>query len=250
MERPIMEPSQEQADPATLQLLQAQLSTALQELADSRDAAQAGRDREALLRNEFEHRVRNTLSIIRSVFSRTIDAGGSVEDIADHFHGRLSAIARYQTMQSHLPDGRTDFEQIIRDELQNFEFGYAPRIVVAGPPLRVPNDLAQMLALAVHELATNAIKFGALAPNNARGDLHAQWSATESVLHFTWVETGIPIVTTAPPRYGFGREFIEEALPYQVHARTRFDLRPGGVACEIMVPLDAATTGFPDDTSL
>jgi two-component sensor histidine kinase len=181
------------------------------------------------------------LAIIRSIFSRTVAAGGSLDDVADHFRGRLDAIARAQTSGSLDPGGTIDFEQIVRDELHSFQFGDDPRIEIAGPDVRLSPDVAQMIGLALHELVTNSIKFGVLAMLDERGQLQASWTTAEGQLRFTWIETGVPVVSSAPLRRGFGREFIEQALPYQIGAETRFELRPGGMACEIVAPLGAIT---------
>jgi two-component sensor histidine kinase len=219
--------------------LQAQLAEARRELALVERAHQAARDREALLRNELQHRVRNMLAIIRSIFSRTIAAGGSLDDVADHFRGRLDAVARYQSFQSLDPGGTIDFELIVRDELNSFQFGDDARIQISGPEVRLVPDTAQVFGLALHELVTNSIKFGALAMLDDRGQLDISWSMAGTQLRFTWLETGISVLSPAPLRRGFGREFIEQALPYQIGAETRFELRPGGIFCEIVAPLDS-----------
>ena len=91
-----------------------------------------------------------------------------------------------------------------------------------------------MLALAVHELATNSVKFGALSGGGGR--LAVRWSiAAEEPrrLSIEWIETGVAVVAAAPIHSGFGREYIEQALPYQLDATTSFELRPGGLTCRI-----------------
>jgi two-component sensor histidine kinase len=218
--------------------LHAQLAEARRELTDAGRERQASHDREALLRNELLHRVRNMLAIIRSIFSRTVAAGGSLDDVADHFRGRLDAIARAQTTQSLDPGGTIDFEQIVRDELHSFQFGDDPRIRISGLEVRLAPDIAQMIGLALHELVTNSIKFGVLAMLEERGRLEVSWTTAEGQLRFSWIETGVSILSPAPLRRGFGREFIEQALPYQIDAETRFELRPGGISCEIVAPFD------------
>lgn len=220
--------------------LQAQLTQTRHELAGAESERQAARDREAVLRNELQRRVRNMLAIIRSIFSRTLAAGGSLDHVADHFDGRLDAIARFQTMWSLDPSGTVDLERILRDELQSFQFGDDPRIGIAGPDVRLAPDIAQALSLALHELVTNSIKFGVLTMIEARGKLSVSWIVSEGKLRFTWLETGVSVLSSAPPRHGFGRQFLEQALPYQLGADTQFELRPGGLFCEIIAPLDPA----------
>jgi two-component sensor histidine kinase len=237
MEEPGPRASQEPASVPDAKALQAQLAAARQELAEAERDREHGRDREALLRNELQHQVRNMLAIIRSIFSRTVASGGSAEDLADHFQGRLDAISRYQVARAHAPSGTVDLEQILRDELQSFQFGDDPTIEISGPRVRLRHDVAQVMALALHELVTNSIKFGVLAAVDDRGRLNTHWSLVGGMLHFSWAETGVPVVMSAPVRRGFGRSFLEEGLPYQIGAATRFELRPGGVLCEIEVPM-------------
>lgn len=231
--------AEDDAPAADVRLLQEQLAGANAQLRESEAKRQAASDREALFRGELQHRVRNMLATIRSIFARTMEAGGTAEDIGDHFRGRLDAISRYQPRGSIDPGGSVDFETMIRDELQNFQFGDQPNIAIMGEDVRLGLDTAQLVGLALHELATNSIKFGALSPEG-RGALHLEWRTGGGALHFEWRETGVSLVRPAPHRYGFGRQFIEQALPYQIDALTRFELRPGGVFCTIVVPLDPA----------
>lgn len=206
---------------------------------------QASRDREAVLRGELQHRVRNTLAIVRSIFSRTVEAGGSLEHVADHFRGRLEAIARHQFFPSAEPHATTDFEQLVRDELFAFRFGDDDRIEVEGPETRLALDAARLLGLAVHELVTNSLKFGALSIESGRARIAATWSVSKRGLRFEWSESGVPALVAKPARRGFGREFIEQALPYQLDATTLFELRPGGLFCEIEFPLISSNENKP-----
>lgn len=224
--------------------MRAQLDDARRELEQAETHRQAARDRATVLQGELQHRVRNMLATIRSVFSRTVAFGGSLEDVADHFNGRLDALARYES--AHVTDpGRTvDLEQIVRDELHSFQFGDDPKIRIAGPEVRLGRDVAQSLALAMHELTTNAIKFGALSMVDDRATLDIAWTSTDDLVTITWVEQGVPIVASAPLRKGFGREFIEQALPYQLDAKTHFELHPGGISCSITLPPKAIATGL------
>lgn len=93
------------------------------------------------------------------------------------------------------------------------------------------------MGLALHELAINSIKFGVLADDQGQGRLRVRWSIEDSVLAFEWSETGISIVTPAPMRKGFGRQFIEQALPFQIGANSSFEVVPGGIIVRIDVPL-------------
>jgi two-component sensor histidine kinase len=203
--------------------------------------AQAG-VREAQSRSELQHRVRNVLAVIRSVFSRTMATGGSAEDLVDHFHGRLEAISRYQSFWLSTGQVSIELDDLVREELRSFQFGDDPAITIDGSSVLVGLEVAQLIALAVQELVTNSLKFGVLTGNHSRGRLSIRWAQSGDSARFEWTETGVAILSAAPPRYGFGREFIEQALPYQVNATSAFELRPGGLTCIITFPLDAVAS--------
>jgi two-component sensor histidine kinase len=198
---------------------------------------QAAYDREIVLRGELQHRVRNMLAVLRSIFDRTVVAGGSLEEVTSHFRGRLDAVAQFQSARVAQPGAAVDLEQIIRDEMHSFQFGDHPKISIDGPETALNPDAAQLLRLAVHELVTNSLKFGVLSADGGGAQLHVRWTTDIDRLAFTWVETGVSVIASAPIRRGFGREFIEQALPYQLGATTIFELRPGGVFCFIELPL-------------
>ena len=188
---------------------------------------------------QLQHRARNTIALVRSAFRRTAETGQSLEDVEMHFCGRLDVLARYMLPHSGKADAKVDVENLIRDELRNFEFGEAPGISIKGPSAELSLDQAQPFALMIHELVTNALKFGALTGLKDAA-LEVTWSLDDNHLTLVWAETGVPMVMSAPVHRGFGREYIEEALPYQVGASTRFELRPGGVVCAIELPLATA----------
>ena len=137
-----------------------------------------------------------------------------------------------------------DLENLIRNELQEFRFGDLPNITITGPEVRLPADQVQPVALAIHELVTNALKFGALSVREAT--LTIGWKSSGKSLDIEWAEAGVPIVASVPVRRGFSRQFIEEALPYQTGAETRFELRPGGILCLISLPRRPDALNKPD----
>jgi len=122
----------------------------------------------------------------------------------------------------------------VREELQAFAYGYGPGITIEGPSVALSLDQVQPFALAIHELVTNALKFGALVVAGAT--LSVTWTVAEDRLYLVWAETGVPMIASAPFHKGFGREFIEDALPYQTGADIRLELRPGGVRWWISLP--------------
>lgn len=196
--------------------------------------------RQQILLAELQHRVRNILAVVRSVFGRTVDAGGDLDDVADHFRGRLDSLARTQVVVTQRANGLVDLESLIRDELLSVGASDGPNLAIEGPEVALPPKAAESIGLAVHELTTNALKYGALRVSEARLDIG--WKTSRGPkggrrLDFTWLEQGIPAVPVDPVRQGFGSELIREALPYQLEAETSLDFRPGGVCCTISVPL-------------
>jgi two-component system CheB/CheR fusion protein len=197
--------------------------------------------RQEVLVAELQHRVRNMLTVVRSVFSRTVETGGELEDIVDHFKGRLDALARTQVIVTRNAEGLADLEDLIRDELLSVGTSAKTELRIKGPDVRLSSRMAESIGLAIHELITNSIKYGALKSAGAKLDIH--WNVNVDQrdgrrLVLNWEEQGVPAVPTNPSRTGFGRELIEEALPYRLGAETSLEFRGGGVRCSISIPLD------------
>jgi two-component sensor histidine kinase len=189
---------------------------------------------------ELQHRVRNILTVVRSIFSRSIETGTDFNEIADHFRGRLDALARMQVIVTQSADGTADFENLLRDELVSVGIQEGPNLEIIGPDVRLPSEMLETMGLAIHELTTNAIKYGAF--KTEVGKLTVSWhiksgGGATSILSFLWKEEGVPAVGLAPRHEGFGRELIEEAIPYQLGGSARLEFLPGGVQCTIKIPL-------------
>jgi len=188
---------------------------------------------------DLKHRLRNNLAQTRSIIRRSQEIAESVEHFALHLEARIGAVGRLQGALTTAGDAGIELEELVRTELIASavpERSY----LMQGPAVRLHTKGADSLALAVHELATNSLKFGALATPN--GHLAVTWAAIEGHvprLRISWVESGTTIASLAPRRRGFGQELIECTLPYELGAQTRLMFSPGGVVCEIDVPLEA-----------
>ena len=205
-------------------------------LAERNEALRDREERLHLLVAELQHRVRNILTVVRSVFSRSAEASDDLESLVDHYDGRLAALARTQVTVTQGEQGTADLENIVRDELLSVAVVDGPRVVIDGPDVLLPSKIAELLGLAVHELATNAVKYGAFKIPDGRLDV--TWRlADDRTLDFRWRERGVPTVAVGSLREGFGRELLEKVLPYQLGATTVFDLRGGGLSCEITLRL-------------
>ncbi|WP_132270262.1 sensor histidine kinase [Novosphingobium sp. PhB57] len=185
--------------------------------------------------DELQHRTRNMLAIMRSVFARTVEKGASLEDVAAHYQGRFDTIAPFLVEPAVGDRHGYDLETLISDELLRYPVRGEGNVKISGPSERLPHGIAQPIALALHELVTNAVKFGAL-ETPCQGRLAIDWRRDKGDLVLRWRETGVPIVRSAPLPFGFGREFIEQGLPYQIGAETSFTIEPGGVVCLIRIP--------------
>jgi two-component sensor histidine kinase len=210
------------------------------ERARAEAALRGSEERLRMLVAELQHRVRNILTVVRSVFSRTIESGGGRDDNADHFRGRLDALARTQVIVTQTLEGTVDLENLIRDELISVGVRDGPGVQIGGPDVLLSSRVAESLGLAIHELTTNALKYGALKMGGAQ--LSISWTVHQPPdspdrLDLCWQEQGVPAIPLSPTREGFGRELIEEALPYRLGAETSLDFKGGGVRCFISVPL-------------
>lgn len=204
--------------------------------------------RQETLLVELQHRVRNILTVVRSVLNRTAERSTDLEDLLDHFRGRLDALARNQVIVSQSVSGTADLENLIRDELLSVGVsdGDGSGVSLSGPDVDLPVDAVASIGLAIHELTTNALKYGALRIPGASLDI--RWFVNmddrgERVLNLRWMEKGVPAIPV-PPREGFGRELIEHALPYRLGATTDLLFQGGGVHCSIAVPLPAEGQSF------
>lgn len=202
------------------------------------------REHERLLLAELQHRVRNTLSVIRSIARRTAETSESVEDYAMHLDGRIDAFARVQTAVTRDPSIGVSLLNLVAEELVAATAREGENVTIAGPGVRLPAKEAETFGLAVHELTTNAIKFGAL--SQPQGHIDIRWEVSDleeadaCVLRFIWKESGVDLDPDSPRRRGFGTELLERTLSYQLRARAEQVFEPDGVRCTIIMPLPGA----------
>jgi two-component system, chemotaxis family, CheB/CheR fusion protein len=201
----------------------------------------AQRARELFI-DELQHRTRNLLAIVQSISDTALGAAGSLADYRAEFNKRLGALARVQGLLSSDDGHDVTLRDLVQGELN--AIGVTPgteRIVVDGPPVKLRQDAVQLLALAFHELATNALKHGALRESD--GHLGVKWQVLDGMntsrLELTWVESGIELNEREANslRHGFGRELLEHGLPYQLDATTKLELTRDGVRFRLVLPL-------------
>jgi two-component system CheB/CheR fusion protein len=166
-------------------------------------------------------------------------------DFAASYHDRLQALGRVQGLLFRQQRGgeRVTFDELIEAELaaQSVSGGDGERVTLDGPRgIRLPTGTVQTLAMAVHELTTNAVKYGAFKQPNGHLTIHWRQETSEERgepwLHVDWKESGVEVPTSVGGT-GQGRELIERALPYQFGARTTFAFEADGVHCTISLPI-------------
>ncbi|MGX7703690.1 PAS domain S-box protein [Methylobacterium sp. Gmos1] len=216
--------------------------------------ARLAAEHSAVLLAELQHRVRNIMAMIRSVTRRTGERAASVPDYAELMMGRLLALARVQALLTRAANASVAIAGIVHDEV-SAQAQHAGQYDLEGPDVALSPKAAEVLTLAVHELATNALKYGALSTPD--GKVTVRWTVVERRggpwLAFDWSEEGglgRPRPTRdAPRRRGFDSELIEGRIPYELRGRGRLTIGPGGARCHLGFPLrDGASileTGAP-----
>lgn len=187
------------------------------------------RERQRLLINELNHRVKNTLATVQSLAWQTfrkIDPG-----VLDRFNGRLAAVSKAYNILTETAWHRASLRQVVGVALELFP---RERIEITGPDLDLDPKVAVSLSMALHELGTNAIKHGALSVPSGRVALRWEtWNVADGpLLDLTWEETGGPAVSS-PGRRGFGSRLIERQLALEFGGSAELDFRTSGLFCHI-----------------
>ncbi len=204
-------------------------SMALRRIEDADATAQM-----ALLTRELSHRVKNTLAIVQSIANRSLTNDRSIQEGRDVFLKRLHALARAHTFLLNNSWRGAGLQDLVTAELSVF----GARTTVEGPPVSLSPQLAQSMTLVAHELATNAVKYGAL--SNEQGRVSVVWSRAGGAparLVFTWTETDGPTVTP-PTRSGFGQILLRQTIGAGAAAEPIIEYRPAGLYYRVEISLD------------
>ena len=207
---------------------------------------QSWRDRQQILVAELQHRTSNLMGVVRRIADQALRSSQDLNDFGRQFGERISSLSRVQALLARLEeDDRISFDELIGSELaalggQNHQLNGQVRL--HGPKgIALRSSTVHILALAIHELFTNALKYGAL--RQPEGNLTISWRLESEVvprrLHVDWRESGIIVpAQDAPPQGGgAGRELIERALPYQLGAETTYTVETDGIRCTIALPV-------------
>jgi PAS domain S-box-containing protein len=191
-------------------------------------------DAQYLLSREVDHRAKNVLAVVRSLVRLSAaEAPDDVNALVEVLEGRIAAMARVHTMLARERWVGADLREIIEQELD----AYAGSVVVEGPPVRLTATAAQPLTMVLHELATNAAKYGAL--SRAEGHLAVTWRAEADGVLLEWTERGGPPVAGPPGRVGFGTRLIEANAGAQLAGSVEMHWEPEGLRSELRIGEDA-----------
>lgn len=197
---------------------------------------------------ELEHRTRNLLAVVDALAEQTLMSCETLADFAIPFRERLATLSRVQGLLSRGETSPVTIGELVALALHALGADAdGRRVIVEGPEVALPNRSVQILALGLHELATNARKHGALGAPDGR--LRVSWQV-QSVdgkrrLALQWAEDGIASRQASHPdanRVGLGRTLIEKSIPYQLDAETRLAIHDDTVRCEVVIALERNDT--------
>ena len=203
----------------------------------------AAERRQKLLIDELNHRVKNTLARVQSLAAQTARGTSEPKEFRARFEGRLIALSKAhdQLTEHHWENG--DLRALIAESVAPYAGADSERVVLRGETVELGPRAVLTLAMAFHELTTNAAKYGALASPGGRIDIGWHRLAAEderpAQLRIDWVEQGGPAVAE-PERRGFGSRMIEGSIEAELGGSARMYFKPDGLRCEIVVPLAAA----------
>lgn len=199
-------------------------------------------ERQSLLMRELQHRVKNTLSTVQSLMNSTARNATTVQKFKDSLTHRIMSLAKTHTLLFDNEMAGVQLRDILRSELEPYDDQTGTRVILTGPDLDVPPHLTLAVGMAVHELTTNAAKYGAL--SSPRGRVHVIWSlpaadGEESKIRFEWLEQGGPPVSV-PDRKGFGTTLLERVLSRQLGGDVEMVFAPKGLRVRVETALAGA----------
>jgi PAS domain S-box-containing protein len=189
--------------------------------------------------NELNHRVKNTLATVQSIVWQALLKAADPEVIRQYIESRLLALSRSHDLLTRENWEGAGLRDLINESLEPFGVanGRTERFLVTGPIIRIPPNATLALGIAFHELATNAVKYGAF--SNESGSIMIAWTIEPTPqgdrLILQWQEKNGPLVTP-PSRRGFGSRVIERGLAHELGGMVNLDYRADGVVCTINIP--------------
>lgn len=201
-------------------------------------ARRRAEEHQRFLMRELSHRSKNLLAIIQSMSTQTAKSSSTIQDFGNRFGQRLHALAASHDLLTDQNWHGADFRALVCRQLSSFADAGDKRLTIAGANVTLTTEAAQSIGLALHELATNAVKYGALSVPEGR--LTVSWtvddpSQSPRLIHLNWVEHGGPVVTP-PSRVGFGRTVIERLTASALDGKVSLEYPPEGVRWRLDAP--------------
>jgi PAS domain S-box-containing protein len=190
-----------------------------------------------MLMREIAHRSKNLLAVIQAMARQTATAGGTAKDFENRFTARLESLAGSQDLLVMQDWHGASLRELAQSQLVHYADLIGRRILVDGPNVMLKPEAAQNIGLALHELSTNAAKYGAL--SNFDGKVHLNWTVVtdgdEPLLRMSWRETGGPEVTP-PAREGFGHKVLKRIAAHALEGKVTLDFAPEGLVWKLEIP--------------
>jgi two-component sensor histidine kinase len=216
---------------------QLNLRRAIAERDDVLEASHRVEERQSLLVRELHHRVKNTLAMVQALVGATGRSTGSFDEFYRSFSNRITSLARTHSLLTEDYWQTAPLREIALNELKPFAESRQPRFMLLGPPVELAADLAVPVGMALHELTTNAVRYGALSV--PEGYVELRWSVGEAEgvrkLHLEWAEHGGPPVDE-PQHHGFGSTLLQRVLPMQCNAEVEVQHDKAGLRFRMDAP--------------
>lgn len=201
-------------------------------------------DHVQFLMNEMRHRTKNLFTVIQAIAHQTASTSGTTEEFQRRFAQRLQGLSTSHDLLVAQNWQGASLGELVREQLAPFARVGGTRVKVSGPTVFVSAAAAEAIGLALHELATNAVKHGALSA--ASGQVTVSWAiedgaAKQRQLRMSWVEQDGPSVTP-PTRSGFGRTVMEAMLVQRLDGKVTMNFAPGGLTWDLSIPADQHVT--------
>ncbi|WP_269430674.1 sensor histidine kinase [Novosphingobium malaysiense] len=198
-------------------------------------------EEQRLLIGEVQHRVKNILGNVQSLANATLRRSSTVEEFGMVFKDRLQSVARAQDLLMRGAKGVADLRKLLEFELK--AHGWVPdgRLTIDGISVILSREQTQAVAMVLHELTTNAVKYGAF--SHATGRLDVFWNVSKDYrLRLVWRESGVPL-DGPPEKKGFGTGMIERSMSHSMGGESELEFTNDGVCCHIDFPLDPTIQG-------
>jgi PAS domain S-box-containing protein len=197
-------------------------------------ARKRAEERQDMLIAEFDHRVKNILARVAVVAMYTRQGSRSMDEFIQTLDGRIQSMATAHSLLSQSRWTGAGLVDLVRHQLGPYTT--EANTTVRGPNVMLTAAATQAVAMVLHELVTNAAKYGAL--SSPEGRVSVEWEAPDGSLSIAWRETGGPTVTAPAPQSGYGTSLIRDLIPHELGGTVDLVMAPEGVRCTIVIPFD------------